>query len=568
MATFNFSFAPGTSLQQMVGFEIAGRIWATYLTDNVTVNLHVGVSSSLPSNVIGGALPGISANHSYSDIRTRLRADAVSADDQVATTNLDARMAREDFKARYDMFDLAGNNIGITTTTRNFNITRANAKALGVSFTDGATALDGVIMFGSLAGSAYSWSYDFTRSGPAPINSLDFLSTAIHEIGHVLGMVSSIDKPGWMNSSIGGNRTLSTAYKEFVETSSTYTTPLDLFRYSPRTLGTDFNDLSYGAKGGTKYFSIDGRTTIAEFSTGKDTSLGGDGQQSSHWKNATAGIMDPSLAPGARESITALDLRAMDVIGWNSAPNAATLRLDLSTLLGQSQQTLATRLGQTVTWLNANQTTAGQLLAQDRSQAIASMVQNSQVYNWGTTWFNPYRQIVDMMSQQQVYTTHQTLDSMCACTVCHQTAKPDFSEAIVSGTSKSTGWLGIGKLNGRNTIVTYNPQISSMHQADYLISQVASGFDRSDDRLHSVGKQAVPATTDVMEFSGVQLLEVGSERLQLRWDRNLLGTGWNHLQNTSARRNPEIRKSWLSSELSDEQFLEPSFEEIELLNIR
>ncbi len=75
MATFNFTFDPGTTVLQMLGFEIAGRVWAKYLTDNVTVNLQVGVSSGLSNKVIGGALPGMRASQNYFDYRTALSAD-------------------------------------------------------------------------------------------------------------------------------------------------------------------------------------------------------------------------------------------------------------------------------------------------------------------------------------------------------------------------------------------------------------------------------------------------------------------------------------------------------------
>lgn len=381
MVNFNFSFNPGTSLQQMIGFEIAGRIWSSYLTDNTTINLQVGVSNQLAGNVIGGALPGISSS-SFLDLKTQMQADATSTDDQTAISNLAGRAGKqEDFKASFDLFDSSGKNGGTSTITRTFNLTRANAKSLGTTFTDGNTDLDGVIIFGSLAGSAYSWNYDYTRSSLAPTNTLDFLSTAIHEIGHILGMVSGVDKPGWLNSSTGGDKEAQKAYKDFVASSANHTTPLDLFRYSARTLGTDFNDLSYGSKGGTKYFSIDGKTIVAQFSTGKDTSLGGDGAQASHWQEASVGIMDPTLAPGVQESIAALDLRAMDIIGWNLASNAVNLNLDLSALLQQSKQGLAGQLGQTVDWLDANSTIAANSLGQNRDQDIYTMLVDSKIYD-------------------------------------------------------------------------------------------------------------------------------------------------------------------------------------------
>jgi hypothetical protein len=88
MATFNFTFDPGTTLQQMVGFEIAGRVWSSYLTDNTTINIHAGMSSSLGTNVIGGALPGIQANVQYQTYRDRFAADRKSTDDNTAYNNL------------------------------------------------------------------------------------------------------------------------------------------------------------------------------------------------------------------------------------------------------------------------------------------------------------------------------------------------------------------------------------------------------------------------------------------------------------------------------------------------
>jgi hypothetical protein len=419
MVNFNFSYAPGISLQQMVGFETAGRVWSAYLTDSVTVNLHVGVSSSLPANVIGGALPGITSQ-TFVDLKAQMAADVTSIDDWFAIDGISARANKQDFKARFDLFDSKGKNNGTNATTRSLNLTRANAKSLGVALADGSTALDGVVVFGTLEGSAYTWSYDYTRTNPAPANSLDFLSTAIHEIGHVLGVVSGVDKPGWLDSSFNKDKKVQEAYKDFVSNSTTYTTPLDLFRYSANTLGTDLNDLSYGSRGGDKYFSIDGNTVIAQFSTGKDTSLGGSGEQASHWKQGTMGIMDPTLAPRARESITTIDLLALDVIGWNLAPNASNLSLNLSALLEQSQQGLAQRLGQTVTWLNANASTAAQNLARDRSQDIATMVKNSEVYDWGRpgngngsgngSGSGGFGQIIDLLQNQAVYTSFEMLD--------------------------------------------------------------------------------------------------------------------------------------------------------------
>ena len=40
-ANFNFTYAPGTSFEQMLNFEMAGKIWSDYLADDVTINIFV-----------------------------------------------------------------------------------------------------------------------------------------------------------------------------------------------------------------------------------------------------------------------------------------------------------------------------------------------------------------------------------------------------------------------------------------------------------------------------------------------------------------------------------------------
>ena len=64
-ANFNFTYAPGTSLEQMLGFEMAGMYWSNYLDDDVTINLFIETTDQLPENVIGGALPGLEAEYKF-----------------------------------------------------------------------------------------------------------------------------------------------------------------------------------------------------------------------------------------------------------------------------------------------------------------------------------------------------------------------------------------------------------------------------------------------------------------------------------------------------------------------
>jgi hypothetical protein len=394
MATFNFTYDPGTTLQQMVGFEMAGRIWSSYLTDNTTVNIHVGVSDNLGTNVIGGALPGMRASQSYADYRNALDNGPKSTDDITALNHSLAK--KNHYRAAFAITEGDEEWIQIEKRTT-LNMTRAVAKAAGLNIADGSTALDGYILFSNLAtattatGQSVGWNYDYTRSSNQTANTLDFLSTALHEIGHVLGFVSGVDQPGWIDmrqeEEFDDDDAWSSThnYLETMRNRLQYINPLDLFRYSSVSTELSVIDLSYGGVNGNRFFSLDSETRLAGFATGSDTFSGGDGYQASHWKNGTAAIMNPTLALGQRRNIGALDLRAMDVIGWDIASPGINTSVNLSTLYNQSVQALATRSSQTTTWISSNLHTSPTALVQNRDGEIDLMIQNSQVYEWGTT---------------------------------------------------------------------------------------------------------------------------------------------------------------------------------------
>jgi hypothetical protein len=556
MATFNFSYAPGTTLQQMVGFETAGRIWSAYLTDAITINLHVGVSSSMPTGVIGGALPGVQAKQQYSTWRSRLAGDITSADDQSAFQN--QQNDTDKFTALINDYKVDNNYT--------LNMTRANAKALGM-LSASENALDGYIVFSDLSGSGLSWNYDYTRQTPAPANSLDFLSTAIHEIGHVLGFVSGLDKPGWLTQSTQYDASHQSDFYNTLIGKLGDATSLDMFRFSAQSVqragaSDTWIDMSIG---NNPYFSVDGgETSLGSFAKGKNISLGGDGMQASHWKNNTAAMMAPTLAAGTHSFVSTLDLRAMDVIGWNLASNATTLTLDLSALVGQSQQALAQKLGQTVSWMNANATLAAQTIDQDLSSSVATMVQNSQVYNWGTSWYNPYRQVTDMMSRQEIYTSFQTITSLCSCSMCcqptnGQPTNPGFSEAISSG-ARMTGWLGSGQPDGVGQMGRNEVQIAPTQQANHAIRQVAHAIVRNEDGLNSFGQDRVQPALNaarIVEISGTQPFYTGSEGSQSNEEQNPWAKGRSHYYNSVIRRYPEtLQRS------DNPQSFEESFEAI------
>ncbi|MEM9220405.1 MAG: NF038122 family metalloprotease, partial [Cyanobacteria bacterium P01_F01_bin.150] len=392
MTQFNFTFQPGISLEQMIGFEMAGQIWSQFSSDDVEVSIHISTTKELPTTVIGGAIP-VYIEADVATLRNALIQDATSAQDAIAIQNLNVQIG-DDGVLQYSGM------VGDTTQqSSQVTLTQANAKALGLSSVSGADAsFDGHIVLNSLNYSRYSWNYNYARTSAASRHSLDFLSVAMHEVGHVMGFISGVD----------------TIDKNAVSADLTQTSLLDLYRYSDRSVANNAQELTAGQ---SAYFSIDGgQTSIADFAKGVVTVIGGvEGYQASHWANNTLGgsitknsvetstaelatdfltslfaiatpasasdqvsditqllasagqssvlgnqasnvmldtnssnrftlgIMDPTLAPGERSKISALDLLAMDVLGYDMT--GASTDFNYKELLGEAEEAIAQKLG-------------------------------------------------------------------------------------------------------------------------------------------------------------------------------------------------------------------------------
>jgi hypothetical protein len=385
----------------MIGFQMAGAIWSAYLKDNITVNIHVNVSSSLPSDVIGAALPGFKASQDYEPMRQALINDAKSTDDRSSASYLPQWGITAKMEGSY------------TTWSQDFSLAKANAKALGLMASNNTT-LDGYVLLGNFAGNtSASWNYDYTRSSAANSNTLDFLTTAIHEIGHVLGFVSGLDAVDSSNFWNWNYRTNNFS-------------ALDLFRYSSKSVAykVGMEDLTYGE---SSYFSVDGgKTALGYFSTGDDKTLGSDvgvkadGMQASHWKDTSdnrLGIMDPTLAKGQRGNISSLDLRALDVIGYDLVSTGINTSVNLSTLYSQARSFIAARAGQTDAWISTNMKTSPTQLTQNRDWEVVQMIKDSQVYNLGDEEGDGFwQQIQSVYWQRGLFSTLSGLEAVTGAT--------------------------------------------------------------------------------------------------------------------------------------------------------
>ena len=123
----------------MIGFEMAGQFWASYLADDVTLNIMVEMTDHLPENVIGGALPGIRANQSYETFRQQLADDITSVADQSIFDH------QQDDPDKFTVL-IDGNKVD---NNHYLKMTRANAKALGMLDSQ-KQGLDGYILMRNL----------------------------------------------------------------------------------------------------------------------------------------------------------------------------------------------------------------------------------------------------------------------------------------------------------------------------------------------------------------------------------------------------------------------------------
>ena len=312
--TFNFTFLASSTAQANQAFIDAGNRWSSLFSDNVTLNMTVG-TASLGSGILAST-GSARTTYSYSTFKTALAADATSANDNTAVASL---AAGSSFGMLINRTSDSPNGAGSATPYVDNNgsannstvrITNANAKALGLAPTatvvgNCAAACDASITFGN----AFTWDYNPTDGITA--GAYDFVGIATHELGHALGFISGVDV-------LDTNSPNPSTPGPFSSDQFTYVSSLDLFRYSAQSFTSNVIDWTADAR--TKYFSINGGVTNTGGATFATGTVFGDGRQASHWKdNLGVGIMDPTAAQGELLAISANDVTAFDVIGWNVA---------------------------------------------------------------------------------------------------------------------------------------------------------------------------------------------------------------------------------------------------------
>ena len=150
----------------------------------------------------------------------------------------------------------------------------------------------------------YPWDFDPTDGIDA--DKLDFDGVVVHEMGHILGFVSSV----------GDN--------EFDPNGSVRPTVLDMFRFRPGITLPNFPSQNrILSSGGDQIFY--GMGPRLPLSTGRADGSGGDGAQAGHWQfqwpDPEIGVMTPFVDFGWRLFLTHNDLVAFDTIGYTVDPS-------------------------------------------------------------------------------------------------------------------------------------------------------------------------------------------------------------------------------------------------------
>ena len=278
----------------------AANAWSSKIKDNVNVQVNIGFED-LGKGVNASAAAN-KRSVSYKTVRNHLIKDETSARDRLANGRLASgnsvplviNHTAENGGSAKPYLDNNGsrNNSRVLVNT-------ANANAIGLTVDKMVT--DGLIRFNT--NDAVKW--DFNRDDGITRGATDFVGTAIHEIGHILGFTSQADTL---------DRVAATGRDRSISENAYSPTTLDLFRNSRDSYVLGAIDISADRR--RKFLPVSGSMFGPSFSTGRFL---GNGQQASHWNQSYIGVMGPVQVGSRPRNPTASDFSALDVVGWDLA---------------------------------------------------------------------------------------------------------------------------------------------------------------------------------------------------------------------------------------------------------
>jgi hypothetical protein len=280
--TINLSYdeasltAAGLSAADITAMKAACTYAANQFTSRYSdpINVNINVTASAGTSDFGSSTSLLDSVSSYNNLQAAFAADSKSADDATTVNNGGSLPSGADPIA----------------TSHMYLVTRAQAKALGLRTDDNVK--DGTFNFGG----GNPWTYDPNNRNVA--GKFDFIGVAIHEFSEIMGRTSLMGD------------TLGTSTPSYIA--------FDLFHYT----GAGARGLNNGPG---RFFSINsGTTLLIAFNDGNN---GGDLQD---WAGPAPDPFNAFGPPGEQDDLTPVDLRTMDVIGYDPKP---TVLANMSTRL-------------------------------------------------------------------------------------------------------------------------------------------------------------------------------------------------------------------------------------------
>jgi hypothetical protein len=167
--------------------------------------------------------------------------------------------------------------------THNWWVTKAQRKALKIATDDSTT--DGTYTFGG------GFSYTYDPNNRAVTGKIDYIGVSMHEFSEIMGR-------------IGGLGTLISGSPAYLQ--------MDLFHYT----GANTRGLTNGA--GRSFSFNSGTTLLKAFNNA--ALHGGDVQD---WASGTNDSFNAFSSSSVKNDLTAVDLQAMDVIGYDMTSTPA-----------------------------------------------------------------------------------------------------------------------------------------------------------------------------------------------------------------------------------------------------
>ncbi len=295
----------------LAAFERAAASWEGLISDPITVNIDVGLQSLDPGVLASAGSVLLSAG--YDVIRNQMVVDASFDGDDAIVAALPT-FAESSFSTPTGF-----------VASGNLTANKASLKAMGFSGLDSTFgANDATINFST------NFSFDYDNSDGVGSGLIDFETVALHEIGHALGFTSSVDEVDFLAQTPPGAGDPDINVDPRV---------LDLFRFAAGSEPGDETAFTNAARSLEPNVAAVFSDTELEggMSTGAFT---GDGRQASHWQDndltgTLLGIMDPTLATQQVVDLDVLDLRSLDLIGYDISfvPEPSTLWLAFGGLM-------------------------------------------------------------------------------------------------------------------------------------------------------------------------------------------------------------------------------------------